>query len=89
MPFFFFLIFMAALGLSCGTQDLRCGTWDPLLWRAGSSLWCTGFSLVVASGLRACGLCSCGVWALWLWPTCSGVVAHGLSCPASCGILVP
>ena len=38
--FFFFLIFLillAALGLSCGTQDI--------------SLWHTGFSLVAARGL--------------------------------------
>ena len=42
---FFFLniyLFLAALGLSCGT-------WDLLLWR-------TGFSLVVAFRVSSCGL---------------------------------
>ena len=35
---------MAALGLSCGIQDLRCGMQDVLLWH-------TDFSLVVAHSL--------------------------------------
>ena len=34
------------MGLSCGTQDLRCSMWDL-------SLRCTGFSLVVACGLQS------------------------------------
>ena len=51
--------------------------WDLSLWR-------TGFSLVVVCSFS---LSSCGVWA----PGHVGsvVVAHGLSCPAACGILVP
>ena len=65
------------------------------------SLWCVGFSLGVARRLSSCGvrvpervgsrargLCSCGTQALQLWLACSVVVAHGLSCPAACGILV-
>ena len=50
LQFFFFniylFIYLAALGLSCSTRDLRC------------SMWCAGFSLVVARGLScpvACG----------------------------------
>ena len=41
--FFFFLIFiyLAALGLSCGTQDLHCGTRDLLLW-GSLQLWHMG-----------------------------------------------
>ena len=39
----------------------------------------------------SCGLSSCYKWALQLWRTGSGsvTVAHGLSCSAACGILVP
>ena len=40
---YLFYLFLAALGLSCGTRDL-------LLQHTGSLLWCTGFSLVVARG---------------------------------------
>ena len=54
MHFIFFkkylFIYLAALGLSCGTQDLRCGMWDLLLWHVG-------FSLVVACSFS---LSSCG-----------------------------
>ena len=39
---------MAALGLSCGTQDLRGGMQDALLWH-------TDFSLAVARSLSSCG----------------------------------
>ena len=65
----------------------------------GSSLWCAGFSLVVACGFS---LSSCGAWtpervgsvvcsmqALSLRRESSVVVARGLSCPKACGILVP
>ena len=49
-------IYLAASGLSCGTQDL-------LLWRAGSSLWHAGLSLVerqhTGSVVTACGLSNC------------------------------
>ena len=48
----FIYLFLAALGLSCGTRDLS-------LQRVGYSLWRTGFSLVVA-----CRLISCSTWAL-------------------------
>ena len=43
VSFFFFLIFiyLAALGLSCGTQDLHCGTRDLLLW-GSLQLWHMG-----------------------------------------------
>ena len=53
-------------------------------------------------GSKARGLCSCGVrvpermgsvvcgmWTLSLRRTSSVDVAHGLSCPAACGLLVP
>ena len=77
------LFFLAALGLSCGTRDLHCGMWDPLLRRVGSLLQHADFSLVVACGL----LSSCGLQA----PEHLGsvVAAYGLSCPMACGILVP
>ena len=65
----------------------------------GSSLWHTGFSLVVACGFAfsSCGVWApervgsvvCGTWALPLRRASSAVVARGLSCPAACGILVP
>ena len=63
------IYFLAVSGLSCGTQDL-------LLWHAGYSLQCVGFSLVVAHMLQS---------------THSPehmVVVCGLSCPTACGILV-
>ena len=60
--------------------------------------FCASFSLVVACKL----LSSCGAWApgrmgsvvcsmqaLLLRRASSVVVAHGLSCPTACGILVP
>ena len=59
----FIYVFLAVSGLSCSMRDL-------LLWCAGSSLRCEGFSLVVAQAG-------------------SVVEAHGLHCPATCGILVP
>ena len=72
-------------------RDLSCGT--------GSLLWRTGFSLVVACGfsLSSCGARApervgsvvCGMWALSLRCAGSVVVAHRLSCPTACGILVP
>ena len=72
---------------------------DLLLQRVGSSLWRTGFSLVVVRRLslsshsaQAPGLVGsvvCGMWALLLRCASSVVVAHGLSGPAACGILVP
>ena len=53
MIFYFFIfslifiyLFLAASVLSCGTRDLS-------LWHTGSSLWCTGFSLVVACTLQS------------------------------------
>ena len=81
-------VFLAALDLSWGMRDL---------WCARSSLWRTGFSLVVACGFS---LSSCGAWA----PECVGsvvcgtralslrcagsvVVARGLSCSVACGNL--
>ena len=66
---------------------------------AGSLLQRAGFSLVVACGFS---LSSCGTWApghvgsvvcsmraLSLRRVSSVVVAHGLCCPAACGVLVP
>ena len=44
--FIYLFYFLAGLGLSCGTQDLPCGTWDL-------SLRCAGFSLVVACWLQS------------------------------------
>ena len=68
--FFFFLIFiylliyLVALGLSCGMQDLYCGMQDPLLQCRNPP--------VVAHRLSGCGvqapehvgLKSCDMWAL-------------------------
>ena len=47
--------------------------WDLFCCGAGSSLWCVGFSLVVARGIS---LSSCGTWA----PGNVGsvVVVHGV-----------
>ena len=63
-----FNLFLAALGLSCGMQDLHCGA------QASLQLWCVGFcSLVVAHRLQstwalqfaARGLqLPCGTWDL-------------------------
>ena len=44
--FFFFGIYLAVSGLSCGTRDLRCGMQNLLLL-------CAGFSLVVALRLQS------------------------------------
>ena len=70
-----------------------------LLQCTGSSLRHAGFSLVVACGfsLSSCGAQApghvgsvvCGTQALSLSCVSSVVVAHGLSCPAACGVLVP
>ena len=49
---FYFFIYLAASGLSCGTQDLS-------LQCTGSLLEREGFSLVVACGFS---LSSCGTW---------------------------
>ena len=71
---------MAALDLSCSTRDLCGGVWDL-------SLWCAGFSLVVACRFS---LSSCGVQALGRVGSllrCAGislVVACRFSLP-SCG----
>ena len=71
-------------GCSCGTWDLRLGMWDLLLWHGLFFVSCPGFSLVVVCGFS---LSSCGAQA----PGRVGsvVVAHRLSCPGACGILVP
>ena len=37
--FIFYLFILAVLGLSCGTQDLCCGMWDPQLQHTDSQLW--------------------------------------------------
>ena len=64
-----------------------------------SSLRHAGFSVVVARrfSLSSCGTQApervdsivCGTWALSLRRASSVVVAHALSCPVACGILVP
>ena len=69
-----FIYFLAASGLSCITRDLS-------FWCMGSSLWCAGFSLVVAHRLI-----SCSVQALQLWHMGSLVAVRGLS---SCGAQAP
>ena len=79
-----FFFFLAVLGLSCGMQDLRWGMRDLSLRCVGSSLQHSGFSLVVVCGFS---LSSCSTQAPGL--VGSVVVAHGLSCPAAYGILVP
>ena len=83
--YLFSLFFLAASVLSCSMWDL--------------SLWCTGFSLVVACGFSLSSCCAwapghvgsvvCSVWALSLRHVSSVVVVHRLSCPTVCGILVP
>ena len=53
------LIYLAAFGLGCGTQDLFCIMWDRSLWRMDSlavvhglqESQCTG-----SVGLRGCGI---------------------------------
>ena len=71
--YIYFLIFnyLAMSGLSCGMWDVCCIMQD-LLW------WCT------VSVVALCGFSSCNTQA----PECTGslIVAHGLSCPATCGI---
>ena len=70
----FMYLFLAVSGLSCSTRDLCWGVQDLSLWRG---------LLVVVHGL----LSSCRVQAPGR--VSSVVVAHGLSCPEACGILVP
>ena len=43
--FIYLFVYLAALGLSCGTQDFHCITRDLLLWRTDC--------LVVAHGLQS------------------------------------
>ena len=45
VSFSYLFIHLTALGLSCGTQALCCGTWDFLL--------CLAFSLAVGCGLQS------------------------------------
>ena len=54
--FIYLFNYVAVLGLSCSTQDLRCSMRDLSLRHAGSSLWHVGFSLVVARRLSSCGM---------------------------------
>ena len=66
-------------------RALRCGV------RASLYLWHVCF-LFFNYGVRApehVGSVVCGMWVLYLRHMSSVVVAHGLSCPATCGILVP
>ena len=96
LSYFFFVL--AASSLSCSTRDLRWGMRDLSLWSGLfvvargllSSCGVRVFSLLLwHPGSRACGLCSCSTRALLLRCESSVVVAHGLSCPAACGILLP
>ena len=52
---FFFFIYLAVSGLSCGTWDIRCRLRDPC---------CGTWDLLVA----ACGIFSCGMGNLVPWP---------------------
>ena len=55
---FFFLIFiyLAVLGLSCGTRDLHCGVWDLLVEACGIFyLQCAGSSSLTRD--RTCAPC--------------------------------
>ena len=54
--FYLFILFLAVLGLSWGRRDLHCGMQDLLLRCTGSSLWCMGFSLIVARGFSSCSM---------------------------------
>ena len=67
-------IFLAALGLRC------CSGFSLI---AVHALPVVMASLVVEKGLQVCGLSSCGSWAV---EHRLNSVAHGLSCPAACGI---
>ena len=49
----FCLLFMYLFYLLWAALDLSCGTWDLSLQCTGSSLWCSGFSLVVVLRLRS------------------------------------
>ena len=73
--FFFFSLFLAALGLRCCARAFSsCGK-QGLLFVAVRGLLIAVASLVVEHGLQACGLqqlwrvdfSSCGVWAQQLW----------------------
>ena len=80
--FFFFFFFFWLRQVLVAAGRIFVVTRNPLLWCLGSSLQHVGFSVVVVHGLQS-------VWAVLLWPTCSVVVALGLSFPVACGILVP
>ena len=57
---------------------------------AGSSLWCTGFSLqsLLLQSLGSRAHCSsCSWWAQKLQNAGSVAAAYGLCCPAACGLL--
>ena len=92
---YLFSIFLAALGLCCGpvgflqlqqaaaTRLLRCPgfslLWLLLLWSMGSRALDLQKLLLQNSVVATRRLSSTG----------SGIVAHKLSCPMTCGILLP
>ena len=59
----YLFIYLSALVLSCGKQDLHCGMWEPSWWHAAFSvpglqwLWLTDYLVV------ACRPSNFGVWA--------------------------
>ena len=56
-----------------------------IFYLAASGLSCGTWGILVA----ACRIFRCSMWGLSLRHVGALVVAHGLSCPAACGILVP
>ena len=51
LTIFLLLIYLAALGLSCGTQDLHCVIWDFSLRHTGSKVAMHGLSCSMAWGI--------------------------------------
>ena len=86
--YFIYLFILAASGLTCSMQGLRWRVRDLSLWRGLFVVAC-GLLSSCGTGSRAHGLCSLRHVALSLRRVSSVVVARGLSCPSTCGILVP
>ena len=87
-----FYLFLAALGLHCCVRAFSsCGERGLLFVSVRRLLIAVASLLLWSTGSRRMGFSSCGVRALVvvacrLWSAGSVVVAHGLSCSATCGI---
>ena len=75
-------LFLTALGLRCCVQTLVAAR-GTILHRYTQAPHCSGFSCCRAQALRAPAsvVTACGLWRID-----SVIAAHGLSCPAACGI---